>query len=385
MSSSQSPIDTFFSENSLDQWTFYNFNAQYINDHPGAKLNHVFDEYKKNLKKIRRESNSREVKVQIGKLLKGIEGFKPKQNMPVNIENHGDRIVVGINYGSVVAQEAVSNGNKKIKTNHTDNTATWEINNEEDLWDAWRQYMESCSCHEFCPEKYHVIECGYSIKCSSQTTEALYDHLGTSVHKIKSPFQSCPQFTFTACNILKDMTESNWRETKKHLSNIEVSMTPESTFAEDWFFNCHSLFKEPALYDFLSSGNENTFNHYVVWPLMDVSINAIKPKMKLMLTEYILKAFVDEYKADGCILDQFGNEVCLLETSSTFLSKERGKLGYDHVKGTFGALTLFNAIFKKYNSATLETALNLTVALFMREITHCTYGVWSFALKNFMH
>lgn len=124
----------------------------------------------------------------------------------------------------------------------------------------------------------------------------------------------------------------------------------------------HSLFKEPALYGFLSSGNENMFNHYVVWPLMDVSINAIKPKMKLMLAEYILKAFDDEYKADGCILDQFGNEVCLLETSSTFLFKESGKLGYDHVKGTFDALTLFNAIFKKYNNTTLETAQNLTVA-----------------------
>ncbi|EIE80195.1 hypothetical protein RO3G_04900 [Rhizopus delemar RA 99-880] len=182
-------------------------------------------------------------------------------------------------------------------------------------------------------------------------SEALHDHLGTSVHEIKSPFQSCPQFTFTACNILKNMTESNWRETKKHLGNIE----PLFDFS-------HNLFKEAALYDFLSSGNENTFNHHVGWPLMDVSINAIKPKMKLMLAEYILKAFVDEYKADECILDQFGNEVCLLGTSSTFLFKESGKLGYDHVKGTFGALTLFNAIFKKYNNATLENALNPTVA-----------------------
>lgn len=95
---------------------------------------------------------------------------------------------------------------------------------------------------------------------------------------------------------------------------------------------------------------------------MDVSINAIKPKMKLILAEYILRAFVDEYKADRCILDQFEKLACLLETLSTFLFKESGKLGYDHVKGTFGALTLFNAIFKKYNNATLETALNLIVA-----------------------
>ncbi|KAG1290354.1 hypothetical protein G6F66_008720 [Rhizopus arrhizus] len=155
------------------------------------------------------------------------------------------------------------------------------------------------------------------------------------------------------------MTESNWR--------------PPG----------HSLFKEPALYGFLSSGNENMFNHYVVWPLMDVSINAIKPKMKLMLVEYILKAFDDEYKADGCILDQFGNEVCLLETSSTFLFKESGKLGYDHVKGTFDALTLFNVIFKKYNNATLEAAQNLTVAfIHARDDSLHLWSLELFSKKN---
>ncbi|KAI9262524.1 hypothetical protein EDC94DRAFT_584521 [Helicostylum pulchrum] len=57
----------------------------------------------------------------------------------------------------------------------------------------------------------------------------------------------------------------------------------------------HKLFKIPALYNFLSSGNENTFNHYVIWPLMDVYIDNIKPNMKLMLAEYDLRTLFDEY------------------------------------------------------------------------------------------
>jgi hypothetical protein len=61
----------------------------------------------------------------------------------------------------------------------------------------------------------------------------------------------------------------------------------------------HGLIKEQYLYDFLSSGNENTFNHYVVWPIKDISINDSQPKMKFMPAEYILKAFTEEYKADG--------------------------------------------------------------------------------------
>ena len=79
-------------------------------------------------------------------------------------------------------------------------------------------------------------------------------------------------------------------------------------------------------------------------------------------------------------------------TSSTSLFKESGKLGYNHVKGTFSALVLFNAIFKKYNNATLETALSLTVAFIhargMKSIwTYVVtkYAYWSFYLDDSLH
>ncbi|OBZ81658.1 hypothetical protein A0J61_10293 [Choanephora cucurbitarum] len=157
------------------------------------------------------------------------------------------------------------------------------------------------------------------------------------------------------------MTESSWREAKKQLAEIEVQLTEESMFAEDWFSYCHTMFKKPSLYGFLSSCNETAFNHHVIWPLMDISIDTAKPDLKLMFAEYLLKCSADEYKADGCIIDEFENEICLLETSSSFQYKESGKLGYDHVKGAFGTLTLFNAIFKKYHHAPIDTAINLTI------------------------
>ncbi|KAI8370260.1 hypothetical protein BD560DRAFT_489820 [Blakeslea trispora] len=356
-------MDNFFNNYSPDQWTFDNFNTQYKIHHPDAKLSRVLQVYFACLQRISRESDDRNIKERIGRLLKQTKDFETKADHSININNHGNGIAVGVNYGSIIQEgTAVEKGvNKRIKTNHIEEASAWKVDDEEDLWDAWRQYIESCTCHEFCPEKYHVIECGYSIRCNSQMKEMLQDHLEVNSHKIKSPFQSCSEFTFAACDILRNMTELNWREARRQLAKIEVDSKPESAFAEDWFFFCHELFKRDSLYDFLSAGNEAVFDYAVVWPLMDVATNSIKPKVKLMLGEYTLKASNEEYKADACLIDMYDNEICLLETSSNFLHKESGKLGYDHVKGTFGTLTLFNALYKKYHRASQDTAMGLTI------------------------
>lgn len=39
------------------------------------------------------------------------------------------------------------------------------------------------------------------------------------------------------------------------------------------------------------------------------------------------------------------------------------KYGYDHIKGAFGALTLFNAVYKKYYLASIDTARCLKIVL----------------------
>lgn len=48
------------------------------------------------------------------------------------------------------------------------------------------------------------------------------------------------------------------------------------------------------------------------------------------------------------------NKVCLLETFDCFFNRT-SKYEYKHVKGIFGALTLFNITFKKYHLASMET------------------------------
>lgn len=75
-----------------------------------------------------------------------------------------------------------------------------------------------------------------------------------------------------------------------------------------------------------------------------------------------MKSSQEKYNADGCIIDDEGNEVFVLETSRKLMLNEKWEYGYDHVKCTFGALSIFNAAFKKYFFATEETAMKLQIS-----------------------
>ena len=94
---------------------------------------------------------------------------------------------------------------------------------------------------------------------------------------------------------------------------------------------------------------------------MELAVDEIDDEELAFVTaEYVLKSSAEEYKADGCIL--FGeDELCLLETSGKFMLEDNSKYGYDHIKMTFGALCLFNAIYKKYCWANEDTALKLKI------------------------
>lgn len=73
-----------------------------------------------------------------------------------------------------------------------------------------------------------------------------------------------------------------------------------------------------------------------------------------------MKCTDEEYKADACISAD-GNERSLLETSGKILLDDNSKYGNNHIKIHYGALSIFNALYKKYYWATEETAANLHI------------------------
>lgn len=107
-------------------------------------------------------------------------------------------------------------------------------------------------------------------------------------------------------------------------------------------------------------------------------MNLAAGELDFVAGEYILQSSKEEYKADACILDNSNNEICLLETSGCYLLGDLPKYGYDHVKGAFGTLTMFNAAFKKYHRAPFEVAQQLKI--FFVHARHDAVHLWSLEL-----
>ncbi|CAO3667671.1 unnamed protein product [Rhizopus stolonifer] len=287
------------------------------------------------------------------------EAKKRKRDQIVNIETNSG---VAINNGSVVINNYESSNNKKQKVDHTDESKSWEIENLEDLLDAWRQYLSASSDkHKYCIEKYHIIECGYSIKCNPKIPEELYNQIGLSEEcTVESPFISC----FSYCSkILDYMKTRAWKEVESAVigsQDEKLELVKEQVdFVEEYFRFCLLLFKKNNLYKRLNI-SESNFSRLLVWPAVEVSIESME-LLEFLPGEYLLKSSQEKYNADGCIVDEEDNEMFLLEISGKLMLNEKWKYGYDHVKCTFGALSIFNAAFKKYFFATEETAMKLQV------------------------
>ncbi|KAG1441222.1 hypothetical protein G6F56_011580 [Rhizopus delemar] len=70
-----------------------------------------------------------------------------------------------------------------------DDDVCWAINNYDDFWSIWQEYFDKCECHKYCLEKYHIIGCGYTIKCKPSYDVDLYEQLSNNNNQVvKSPF-----------------------------------------------------------------------------------------------------------------------------------------------------------------------------------------------------
>ncbi|KAI8378289.1 hypothetical protein EDC96DRAFT_540623 [Choanephora cucurbitarum] len=155
--------------------------------------------------------------------------------------------------------------------------------------------------------------------------------------------------------------------------DVDDNDTVTKRFLQDFFSYCINLLKKKDVAAALSQSEAN-FNLFVLWPLMDLAAG----DLKFCAGEYVLLSSKEEYKADACIVDNYKNEICLLETSNGLLCGDMPKYGYDHVKGAFGALTMFNAAFKKYHKVDYKVAQQLSI-LFVHARDDCIH-LWSLEL-----
>ncbi|KAG1168488.1 hypothetical protein G6F70_009090 [Rhizopus microsporus] len=348
-------VPDFFCDNRVLDWNFELFNAAYLSNQRGLNINEILDLYRQSIKKIMSNNG-------VPNAVKSIAGHLLKDFTHLVVQS----MVVSIL--TVVTKEVEM-------INHLQESC-WQINNESDFWDAWGQYMDICECHQFCLERYHVIQCGYSIKCQPHIPQELYDQLGTDSQIITSPFKTNQQYTTHVLNAFKNMTNmEDIQEAIKGKSVADKGLQGFD-FCKTFFKECTVFFKKPNLIKRLAF-NETSFNRLLVWPLWDIAVDSIGDTLIVIPGEYILKASQEECKADGVVLD--GEiEIGILETSGKYLLNDNSKYGLDHVKGTFGALAIFNTIFKTYYTATEVTAMNLKIPFVHARHDHV--HLWSLEL-----
>ncbi|KAG0973467.1 hypothetical protein G6F29_012823 [Rhizopus arrhizus] len=264
--------------------------------------------------------------------------------------------------------------NKKQKFDHVnDESSTWNINDQEDIWEAIRQHLKASISHDFCLESYHIIKCGYSIKCNPSIPTELLDHVQVENYTISTPFQTHSKYT---TDVLKVMKTNDVNYIEEVVKSLKVSENNSANFVKGFFKVCLWIYKKPKLYERLAL-SEIAFNHSFIWQIMEFVVDTVETPLTFYPAEYVLKAAQEETKVDACILDG-DNELAVLETSGKILLNDNAKYGLDHIKVHYGALSIFNAIFKKYCTATEETATKLKIPFI--HARHDTIHLWVFEL-----
>ncbi|CEI89494.1 hypothetical protein RMCBS344292_03849 [Rhizopus microsporus] len=355
-------VSAFFSNHNVNEWTFEKYKEFCLHDNPRMQINTILAYYHDNLEKI---INNKDVPINIkGKagVLKrntkesATEKSKSKNTYNVNIKtNHGTV------YGDVFNYNDSSREDKRQKVDHVnDKSSTWNIDNQEDVWEAVRQYLKKSIAHDFCLEKYHIIKCGYSIKCDPSIPDELWAYFKDDNYTISTPFQTCSQYTTSVLTVMKKNELKAIEEVVKSLEITEEIPSTSQNFIKEFFYVCLYIYRRPNLYDRLSI-NETNFNHSFIWLIMEFVVDSMPDiTLKFSPGECFLKCTNEEYKADACIsADE--NELSILETSGKILLDDNSKYGSDHIKIHYGALSIFNAVYKMYYWVTEATASKLHI------------------------
>ncbi|CEI86454.1 hypothetical protein RMCBS344292_00894 [Rhizopus microsporus] len=160
--------------------------------------------------------------------------------------------------------------------------------------------------------------------------------------------------------ILKALTDDN------HLDIVDES-NKEAAFMHEYFVYMYSFYKSPSLID-----NEAMFNHKLIWPLFEMTCS--HSCLKFVPGEVLLSSTEEPYNADAVV--KFEDiEICLLETSGYYGLNDKGRFGYDHLKGAFGAISMIRHAYKKYPYATTTAAQELRV--FFMHAKEKRLNLWS--------
>ncbi|KAI8376792.1 hypothetical protein BD560DRAFT_391506 [Blakeslea trispora] len=371
-------ISTFFEEFPFSEWnvnSYYNYLLRDKKVKRATAKNAFIDDIKKLLAS---KAAPALVNTNLGHLVQDTAAATKTKETNTIINNTG--VFVSSNSNSTINVNCHSQP-EPIKKRKMDDEC-WTISSNEEFWESWKEYMEECQCHDFCLEHYHIIECGYTIKCKPNYNEDLYDQLGDNTRQTgKSPFKKHNSYSL---KLLQSLQEGKERAISKalicddHWKLIDQNdMTAKYVYD---YFNLMYMYlhNQPALHQ-----SESMFNHQIVWPIIQLAVKTGATTSTTPLTffpgELLLDSSDENYKADS-VIKFSDSEILLLETSGSYGLNEKPRFGFDHIKGSFGALTFLRNILRKYCFAKFETAKELEILFIHARGKHMHF--WSLCLTS---
>ncbi|KAG0181175.1 hypothetical protein DFQ29_009135 [Apophysomyces sp. BC1021] len=260
-----------------------------------------------------------------------------------------------------------------------------------DDWREWRTFLQQAelnaeATNRLSLEKFHVIQCGFKIKCYASLTPKLYQKLdnGSPQSNPLPHIADLIRNIFALQNDRSKILSEIWR-----YGSEGKFRDPKKTFVLailDQFFR--NVFSEKADCETIRK-YESTFNHKIVWPCLEAVVQYFSETTTSATIEFdtgevALQSMSsrDEftrYIADGIVLiNDF--EIVVLETSGAYGNDKRSRHGFDHIKGAFGAMAMFHAVAKRYYGAKVETLCNLEV--FFVHARGMSLHVWAVSMPS---
>ncbi|KAI9351669.1 hypothetical protein BD770DRAFT_147365 [Pilaira anomala] len=208
--------------------------------------------------------------------MKTIPRKKPEKRQKALIIKGNSGIVIAGNKNCHITINAphLPQPDKKKRKVSIDEDACWVIDSNDDFWSSWLERFDKCECHKYCLDKYHIIECGYTIQCRPSYGVDLYEQPGDNKHQVvKSSFMNFGAYTTKFLQELKKKTERRIMKAlldDDHWEEIEEeNNSANARYVYDFFFILINKYMSDAS---TIEKSESMFNHYLIWPLLSLAV-----------------------------------------------------------------------------------------------------------------
>lgn len=222
-------------------------------------------------------------------------------------------------------------------------------------------------------EKVGIIQCGYKVKMRSCLINELYNHMmpkePTSTNAfhdyeedIAQMFSSENEVVFVSC--LKQFKGKHDQDNNALFLSKTIKLlleVPISAKKQQWIKQNEANYSEYFVWQLFKIVTKFSSNNSLCFQIGEYKLESIKHEINRRDDEKLKSC---SYNADGCHTGIVGGkivELSLLEVTGPFGCSDSPKSTKDHIKGSFGTLSLLQEIGHLFEFGSLDTFYKIRV------------------------